>query len=321
MLYRLAAAIATCLVVHVTIFAAFPVVVVAVGSPNEACVICSFLMESVDRIIKAQPASMNGNSFSLGRVDFGGGVVGPEGVGGGSVGENQALRDQGPGNLLSSYPGAGFQGPMLATLLETKALTRASRRRRRERSNSALSNGHAKASALSSSAATASLKSRFKNKLDSSLNTKLEKRSLRASPPGADVDEASSDLDDEVYAQSIVDQTNTSQPTNAQKETAVDDVKDFIDSKSDSEKAKFKERELDTEDSEKDLEFAQTYKQFMDALEETCKYDIPEKYSVYCKTMFDKGEKVVEYYLHDYDDEDICTYVSPACKSYFALSS
>ena len=96
------------LAVRVIISGVIPLSVVGVGSPNEACVICSFLMESVDRIIKAQPAAMNGNAFSLGRVDFGGGVVGPEGVGGGSVGENQALRDQGPGNLLSSFPGAGF---------------------------------------------------------------------------------------------------------------------------------------------------------------------------------------------------------------------
>jgi hypothetical protein len=241
---------------------------------------------------------------------------------------------------------AGFQGPMLATLLETKVMAKARvkargrraviKRRRQRQANSRrgasandkVQQEHAVNTKATKATGTDAQHARIDRKVvsgerRSALKAGSSSYSSSLAEPGSEVDNAGSDLDDAVRAQSEADQTNPNAPTEGQKEVALDDVEDFIDSKSGGEsgEAEFDEQQVESEDSEKDLEFSQTYKQFMDALEETCKYDMPEQFAAYCKPMFDKGEKIVEYYLHDYDDEDICTYVQPQCTEYFQLTS
>ena len=41
---------------------------------DESCVMCEYILEQVDKMIKAQPRLMQGNGFYPGTMDFGGGV-------------------------------------------------------------------------------------------------------------------------------------------------------------------------------------------------------------------------------------------------------
>jgi len=68
-------------------------------------------------------------------------------------------------------------------------------------------------------------------------------------------------------------------------------------------------------EGEKSAEFEATYKQWMDALDDVCYHGLPPKYYNFCKRMYENGDKIVEMYLHGYEDYEICS--ATACPSNF----
>ena len=68
-------------------------------------------------------------------------------------------------------------------------------------------------------------------------------------------------------------------------------------------------------EGEKSAEFDATYKQWMDAFDDVCYHDLPPKYYHFCKRMYENGDKIVEMYLHGYEDYEICS--ANACPSKF----
>ena len=75
----------------------------------------------------------------------------------------------------------------------------------------------------------------------------------------------------------------------------------------------FKDQDLTEDQVEKDQEFATMYKDFMDAMDDVCFHDLPKDFQQYCKSMYYYGDRVVEMYLHDYDDFEICGKVPMQC--------
>lgn len=69
--------------------------------------------------------------------------------------------------------------------------------------------------------------------------------------------------------------------------------------------------------AEKSDEFAYMYKNFMDAMDDVCYRDLPKDWLTACQPLYEKGDKLVEMYLHDYDDWEICTEVQTACKDFW----
>eukprot|EP00940_MAST-03C_sp_MAST-3C-sp2_P001661 g1661.t1 len=72
---------------------------------------------------------------------------------------------------------------------------------------------------------------------------------------------------------------------------------------------RFTPRDFDRVDAqaEKSMEYQQMFKDLMDAFDEICFSDLPASYSQYCNLIFHNGEALVEFYLHDYEDWEICT--------------
>ena len=54
---------------------------------------------------------------------------------------------------------------------------------------------------------------------------------------------------------------------------------------------------------------------YMDAMDDVCYRDMPKAWLSGCQPLYKKGDQLVEMYLHDYDDWEICNEVQPACKS------
>jgi hypothetical protein len=79
-------------------------------------------------------------------------------------------------------------------------------------------------------------------------------------------------------------------------------------------------RDVDRMDalSEKAMEYQQMFKDMMDALDSTCFNDMPSGYTSYCQMPFKNGEALVELYLHDYEDWEICTEIN-CCTGTFYL--
>ena len=75
----------------------------------------------------------------------------------------------------------------------------------------------------------------------------------------------------------------------------------------------FKDIDMTNDQIEKDQEFATMYKDFMDAMDDVCFHDFPKDYQQYCKYMYFYGDRVVEMYLHDYDDFEICAQTPMQC--------
>ena len=68
-------------------------------------------------------------------------------------------------------------------------------------------------------------------------------------------------------------------------------------------------------EAEKGDEYAGMYKNFMDAMDDVCYRDMPKPWLSGCKDLYEKGDQLVEMYLHDYDDWEICNEIQPDCKS------
>ena len=62
--------------------------------------------------------------------------------------------------------------------------------------------------------------------------------------------------------------------------------------------------------NENSAEFEATYKQWMDALDDVCYHDLPPTFYSFCKPIYENGDKIVEMYLHGYEDYEICSSVS-----------
>eukprot|EP00948_MAST-09A_sp_MAST-9A-sp1_P002606 g2606.t1 len=82
--------------------------------------------------------------------------------------------------------------------------------------------------------------------------------------------------------------------------------------------------------AKKELEFARWYNTLMDAMDCVCWFYLPEYYQniAICKWMYLYSDKLVEMWLHDYDDWDICQAIpnqkytfGPKCESVTLLKS
>ena len=66
-------------------------------------------------------------------------------------------------------------------------------------------------------------------------------------------------------------------------------------------------------------EYTQMFQDFMDALDDIQAHDLPPDYKQYAKQIYSNAEAAVEYYLHDYEDWQICSAIY-ACKPDFYAS-
>ena len=57
---------------------------------------------------------------------------------------------------------------------------------------------------------------------------------------------------------------------------------------------------------EKDKEFEDIYKLVMDSFDDTCYHDFPREYQTVCKNMYHYGGEIVEMMLHNFQDWEIC---------------
>ena len=57
------------------------------------------------------------------------------------------------------------------------------------------------------------------------------------------------------------------------------------------------------------------YKDFMDAMDDVCFQDLPKEFQKDCQFMYYYGDRIVEMYLHDYDDFEICAQIPRQCTS------
>ena len=71
--------------------------------------------------------------------------------------------------------------------------------------------------------------------------------------------------------------------------------------------------DLTDDQVEKDREFTTMYKDFMDAMDDVCFHDLPKEFQRHCQYMYYYGDRIVEMYLHDYDDFEICAQVPMQC--------
>ena len=62
--------------------------------------------------------------------------------------------------------------------------------------------------------------------------------------------------------------------------------------------------------NENSAEFEATYKQWMDALDDVCYHDLPPTFLLLLQPIYENGDKIVEMYLHGYEDYEICSSVS-----------
>ena len=75
----------------------------------------------------------------------------------------------------------------------------------------------------------------------------------------------------------------------------------------------FQDVDLTDDQVEKDKEFTTMYKDFMDAMDDVCFHDLPKSFQKRCQYMYYYGDRIVEMYLHDYDDFEICAQVPMQC--------
>lgn len=70
-------------------------------------------------------------------------------------------------------------------------------------------------------------------------------------------------------------------------------------------------------DGEKNQEFEVTYKSFMDAMDDVCYHELPPTMTPVCAPLYKFGDRIVEMYLHGYDDWEMCSEVSWSCPVHF----
>lgn len=204
-------------------------------SRTTMCVMCSYILEMVDRQVKASPRWANGGGgFFPGQVDF-------------SPGENQGFYRTYPGGYLEVSETAGAPVGTGEVIRPTP-----------DRNNDG----------------------RDPTKRATAL--RMQRTRTRVS----DVDSPASQL-------GASSESSEPQGMEGRKERV----------------GRFTPRDYDRVDSqsEKSMEYQQMFKDLMDAMDEVCFRDLPAEYQQYCNLPFNNGEALVEYYLHDFEDWEICT--------------
>ena len=231
-------------------------------SRTTMCVMCSYILEMVDRQVKASPRWANGGGgFFPGQVDF-------------SPGENQGFFRTYPGGYLeiseSSPIGSGVPEPP-------------------------------------------------RNQAARNVAASLEKHNIVSRTPSQHQQPAS-DMRLQEQKQAAQAQPNYAAPVSTlgagtangmDQESALAGRKVRI--------GRFTPRDYDRVDSqsEKSMEYQQMFKDMMDALDEVCFKDLPEEYAQYCSLPFNNGEALVEFYLHDYEDWEICTKIYSCLEGFY----
>ena len=67
----------------------------------------------------------------------------------------------------------------------------------------------------------------------------------------------------------------------------------------------------------KNAEFSQMFTDVFDVLDDICYNDLPPDYLQYCRKPYLNGLALVEFYLHDYDDWQICVKINSCAKDFF----
>ena len=72
-------------------------------------------------------------------------------------------------------------------------------------------------------------------------------------------------------------------------------------------------------EGEKSAQFEATYKKFMDALDDVCYHEMPPEFTPTCAPLYKYGDRVVEMYLHGYDDWELCSELTVTCPHRFFI--
>lgn len=237
-------------------------------SRTTMCVMCSYILEMADRQVKASPRWANGGGgFFPGQVDF-------------SPGENQGFFRTYPGGYLETEERVSTGAPIGSGKPEAPVLRRGGRQ-----DFTAAKSYHSSSSFGASEPAAHMLPANFR----------LQEASvMTGGPPHIDPNpnpHVNYDRANSMYGMGTDNGLNP-KPLGGKKERV----------------GRFTPRDYDRVDSqsEKSMEYQQMFNDVMDALDEICFKDLPASYSQYCNLPYMNGEAVVERYLHDYEDWEIC---------------
>jgi hypothetical protein len=278
---------------------------------DKPCVMCEYILEQVDKMIKAQPRMMNGNGYYPGVMDFGGGV---------QQGNYRTYQgtylEVGEKNSRKSRRGERRNLPIKltkesATTSATPTSTEKGKSSPLHRSTSNVqfgpvngakrnlkqNNRHAPPVGRFTHEQRKAALSRFQEKLKIGIKEKLiTSKSLLFTSTGsttAKVSKGGSKGDSKGGSKGGATGFDINRATTG--------------------RHTFKDVDLTDDQVEKDQEFATMYKDFMDAMDDVCFHDFPKDYQQYCKNMYYYGDRVVEMYLHDYDDFEICAQTPLQC--------
>eukprot|EP00939_MAST-03C_sp_MAST-3C-sp1_P000670 g670.t1 len=245
-------------------------------SRTTMCVMCSYILEMADRQVKASPRWANGGGgFFPGQVDF-------------SPGENQGFYRTYPGGYLETEEKIRAKAPIGSGKPEPAAMTR-----------------------IPSMTSSPSLLGRLN---PSSIKSGTDMSSMRMQSESVDVHKSQSPprVEYGAHPKAAYSYKNA---VNMYGMGTNNNVIDGLDKTRQSQAMKhmrvgrFTPRDFDRVDaqSEKSMEYQQMFDDLMDAFDKICFEDLPASYSQYCNLIYHNGEALAEYYLHDYEDWEICT--------------
>ena len=319
---------------------------------DKSCVMCEYILEQVDKMIKAQPRMMNGNGYYPGVMDFGGGVQ--------------------QGNYRI-YQGTYLEeGESSTTLLKKRAEARIMdepkksfadtikcRKKGVGASFGRSAHGAAKQNKAISAAPVASrgrfserqrqmAMQRFQERMRTGIESKVTIKSLLFTSESSTASKGGSDSKGGVVkkgTEAAVSSKGGKGGKGGSSSTsgkggngglgsvmgAVGGVGKMVvgaagsvmgssmnmmgsvQNRVKTGRHTFKDKDLTDDQVEKDQEFTTMYKDFMDAMDDVCFHDLPKDFQGSCKYMYYYGDRVVEMYLHDYDDYEICAKIPSQC--------
>jgi len=239
-------------------------------SRTTMCVMCSYILEMCDRQVKASPRWANGGGgFAPGKVDF-------------TAGENQGFYRSYPGGYLE------LEESVSETVLLQSSLS--------QQVVAPVGSGSPEPPTASRAAYTGGQPSPFGT---TSGQAAMKFRGASSGTPH--IDESPNNYVNYQNARPVYGQ-GTDNGAGAKMEG--DQGKKI-------KIGRFTHRDYDRVDSgaEKSMEYQQMFNDLMNTLDDICFKDLPSEYTQYCDLPFKNGEALVEYYLHDYEDWEICTLI------------
>lgn len=293
------------------------------SSAEEPCIMCEYMIEMAQRMMKAQPRMMAGNGFTPGVVDFGSGSLGSfmeTKEGGGSrkklVSNNnnnnnrhtnsrklslakpawygRSRRTDSKANLPSSK--FKFKPAFIETQFKSSSRKggKGGQDKNKEKSGlgKLIDNG-IKAAKDAVKRGISKLKCSAAKKLPKGIGASLVKKHCpkpNSKPPTPKTPTKPKPP----TKKSPAPKTPAPQPN----------TQHFVDRF----RGRWGPRDVNkiNEMMEKDKEFEDTYKLVMDSFDDTCYHDFPKEYQIICKNMYHYGGEIVEMLLHNFQDWEIC---------------